>query len=258
MKTKKLIIVLMSSLIVTGLLSSCSKSKNSTPAGKMQLHFKTVNNSIILGTPTNSTLGITPNLEFTSGFMNVSSVALDHAAGEIERHTSNENENLSMKEDTSSIVEFFVPNQKILNVNINPGNYSNVKIRVDISQTSTHPALFLKGNFKNSVGKIIPFEFSLNEGDLNSNLNNEQNGEYHGGQNDGLELSALANSLYVDTQNIATVVISLDFKILFEGIHTSDLESAKLTNGTLIINKNLNQTIYNQIKSNINKFSKID
>ncbi|MBD3749766.1 MAG: hypothetical protein IE931_09735 [Sphingobacteriales bacterium] len=256
MKTKKLIIGLLSSLIVTATLSSCSKSKNSTPAGMLQLHFNTVNNSIILGKQTNGTLGIVPNLEITSGFMNVTSVGLDHVSGEIERHASNEN--LSMREDTSSIVEFFVPNQKILNVNINSGNYSNVKIRVDISQTLTHSALFLKGNFKNSIGNVIPLEFSLNEGDLRSNFNNEQNGEYHGGQNDGLELSALANSLYVDTQNIATVVISLDFKLLFEGIHTSDLESAKLTNGTLIINKNLNQTIYNQIKSNINKFSKID
>ncbi|MBU2045965.1 MAG: hypothetical protein KJ712_04465 [Bacteroidetes bacterium] len=196
------------------------------------------------------------NLEWDEGFMNVNKVGIDSILGEIEGKKKSKTEH--SLEDTSSIINLFTPNQKFLNVSIAPGNYSNVKIRVDIAQTVSAPALFLKGKFTDNNDNLIPVEFSLNEGDINSSNNDQQNGNYQGGKDNGLEILALANSLNVDTQNIATATVNVDFKLLFNGVRATDFEAATQVNGKIIINKTSNSTLYNLIKTNINKFSKID
>ncbi len=255
MKTKKILLVALGLILSVSIITACNKAKNATPSGKLQLKFNPVNTNSSLMTVGN-TASTKTNLEWNEGFMNVSEVRVDGIAGEIEGKKKSESEH--SVEDTSSIINLFIPNQKFLNVSIAPGNYSNVKIRMDIAQTVSAPALFLKGKFTDSKGNLIPVEFSLNEGDMNSNVNNQQNGDYQGGQNNGLEIVVLTNSLNVDTQNIATATVNLDFKLLFNGVNDSDFETATRVNGKIIINKTTNSAIYNIVKANINKFSKID
>lgn len=253
MKEKKILWALLSFILFTSLLFSCSKTKNTKPNGKLQLHFNLINTSLLLGTNT-----VKSNLTWDEGFMNVNSIGIDNILGEIEGKKSSESELDSKEMDSTSIVNFFIPNQKFLNVNITPGSYSNIKIRVDITQTATSPALYLKGKFFDNQGNLIPVEFSLNEGSLDANLNNQQDGEFHGGENNGLELVAFAKNLIVDPQNIATATVNLDFKLLFNGINDIDFQNATRVNGVIVINKSINSAIYNVLKTNINKFSRID
>lgn len=257
MKIKKITSIVLSFVLFGSLMISCTKSKSIKPLGKLQLHFNLLNNSLLLGS--NSNVPTTKsNLIWNEGFMHVTSVRMDSLLGEIEGKKSNEIEQHLQEKDSSSIINFFIPHQKFLNVNIAPGVYSNVKIRVAIAQTLTVPSLFLKGTFTNAKGNLIPVEFSLNEGNLNTNFNNQQSGEFLGGDDNELVLIAFAKKLNVDTQNIATATVNLDFKLLFEGVKASDFESATLINGCIIINKTTNSAIYKILKANIKKFSKID
>lgn len=244
-------------LTVTTIVS-CSKKNIAPLKGKVALQINSINPSSSLGMSSAGTVsGVSSStIEWKSGFMNISSIEVNN---ESEKEGSGsegkENSPESAKEDSVKTVNLFVPNEKIGMVDIAEGNYDSLLVKLQITQTLTSPALFLKGNYTNPAGLNKQVEFSLNEGVVNSQTDTQQQGENQGGENDDLKILATLRKLIVTTQGSTVASINLDFKKLLNGVTASDLDSAVLNNGTIIINKTTNTSIYNKIRANINKFS---
>lgn len=240
---------------------SCSKKDIAPLNGKVALQINSVNSSLLLNSGSGSVSGVSSALDWNAGFMNVSSIeAKDGLEAESNAPEGKENSKTaeSLKEDSVKNVNLFIPNQQIGIVNIAPGNYDSLLVKLQITQTPTSPALFLKGNYTNQAGLKKPVEFSLNEGIIDSQLDNQEQGEHQGGENDDLKILATLRKLVISAQSSTVASIKLDYRKLLNGVTASDFDNAVLNNGIIIINKTTNISIYNKIKANISKFSNAD
>jgi hypothetical protein len=213
---------------------SCSKKNSVSPSKKISYQLKVSNLSAPLKAGVHSsnltTMSIgTGNITWESGFANVSSITFE---GKNENDNNN-NEEDAFTEPAPFKVDLFKTSPLLGNVDIAVGLYHNVDIKLDIKQTSTDPALFLKGTYSSANG-AIPVEFSLDE------------------HSDGVEILITAKDLSVGAKDHYVDTINLHLNKLMEGVSTSDLAGAALTNGVILINSTHNANIYSKIKANIN------
>lgn len=200
---------------------SCKKNSDVSPAHKkLSYQFKVAAN--LPGA----------NLTWQSGFANVSSISF----GGDNQNKNNKHEDDLFMEPTVFKVDLFKTGIFLGNVDIATGNYHNVKIKVELKQTATDPALFLKGTYASSSGSK-PVELSFNEG------------------SDQFEILVTAKDLNVGAKQHYIEDINLHLDKLMAGVTSNDLNSATITGGSIIINKTSNIAIYAKIKANINSFS---
>lgn len=237
---------------------SCNKKDTTPPKSKLALQINSVNSSLSLNSSSTPTVSgaSSASIDWDSGFMNVSSIEVNDGV-ETEKAKGSESAE-SSKEDVIANVDLFIPNQQIGIVDVAVGSYDSLLIRFQISQTLVSPALFLQGKYTNPTGLKKQVEFSLNEGQINSQNNVDQQGEHQGGEDDDLKIQATLRSLVVSAQSSTVTTINLDYKRLLNGLTASDFDNAVLSNGIIIINKTTNTNIYTKIKANINKFSNGD
>lgn len=236
MKTGRFKISLLLLLLV--IITSCTKKNVVTPSKKLSYKFKVITTSVPL-TANNSTPQTlntaSGGIIWQSGYASVSSISFD---GQNQNDNNNSNsEESNFSEPQVYKVDLFSSNQLLGSIDIATGTYHNVEIKVELKQTLTDSALFLKGIYTSTNGSI-PVELSLNGN--NGNL---------------LEIPVTAQDLTVGTINSYIALINLHLDRLMVGLTSTDLDSATITNGSILINSSSNITIFNKIQANINNFS---
>lgn len=222
-------------LLLLVIITSCTKKNAVPPSKKLSYQFKVITTAVPLSENINSsTLNTAAGASITwqSGYANVSSISFD---GQVQNDNNNEENNFS--EPQVYKVDLFSSNQLLGNIDIATGTYHNVEIKVELKQTLTDSALFLKGIYT-SVSGNIPVELSLN------------------GNNGGLlEIPVTAQDLTIGTMDSYIALINLHLDKLMVGLTSGDFDSATVTNGSILINSSSNITIYNKIIANIYNFS---
>lgn len=158
----------------------------------------------------------TGTVTWTSGFAN---------AKEIEFEAEKQNVEIEFKSNTPTKIDLFAPKATLGFISLQPGTYEEVEFEVHLVSTATEPSLELKGTFD-----AIPVIFKV-ENSLNIEAENEDVTIINGNEFD-------AN-------------ISLSLSTLTRGITDSDFRNATRTNGTIILSKDSNKSIYDKIISNI-------
>lgn len=224
-------------LLLLVIITSCTKKNAVSPSKKLSYQFKVTATAIPLSANINSsTLNTAAGTSITwqSGYANVSSISFD---GQNQNDNNSNNEENNFSEPQVYKVDLFSSNQLLGNIDIATGIYHNVEIKVELKQTLTDSALFLKGIYT-SVSGNIPVELSLN------------------GNNGGLlEIPVSAQDLTIGTMDSYIALINLHLDKLIIGLTSADLDSATITNGSILIDSSNNITIYNKIQANINNFS---
>ena len=126
--------------------------------------------------------------------------------------------------------------QQLTNITIPPGKYDEIGIEIDIANSAADTALVLRGAY-NNTGQTIPVLFFINE---------------------LVELEAEAENVIVNDNNDFQALTTFNLSQLTVGITGSTLNAATITNGTLIISKTNNQTIYNKILDNLDDMDDVD
>ncbi len=246
---KKSVFVITMFFIGTLLFVSCSKKKGVTLTNRLTFQLKSMNNKVTLSSALpNSSIA---NLTWDSGFVNIISIVSDLAGQEAGRGESAAN-----SEPVITKVDLFGQSQSIGSINIAPGSYTNLNIRIEIAQNATSPALYLKGSYTNSAGAETPIEFSLNEGNVQNDANNQTQGDNQNVDPGQIEIGATAKNLVVGSNSMTSVTLYLDK--LMTGIATADLDAATKTGGAIVVNKASNINIYSKIKTNLTSSSDIN
>lgn len=233
-------VIIKTSILLLLLLTivSCKKQNSVTPSKKLSYQFKVVTASVPLSASINnsrlqilSTATGGGEVTWQSGYANVSSISFDG------QNQNNNNEEDDFNEPQVYKVDLFSSNQLLGNIDVAPGTYHNVEIKVELKRTLTDSALFLKGIYTTASGSI-PVELSLD-----------------GNDNNLLEIPVTAQDLTVGSTNSYIAIINLHLDKLMAGVTSTDLDSATLINGSILINSSSNIAIYTKIKANIDNFS---
>jgi hypothetical protein len=115
-------------------------------------------------------------------------------------------------------------------VTLNTGVYKEIEIKAFLESTDTVPPLKLSGTFKNDSAKVIPIQFDLS-GHATVKVE-EKNIDINGTTN-------------------YTALLNLQLARLTKGITADDLNKAKVTNGTIVINQTSNSWLYWKMKANL-------
>lgn len=247
---KKIVFSIGTLVLASLILISCSKKNGVATTNKLTFQLKSMGNVVSLS-PTTSSPSISSALTWQSGFANIANITSDIESKDIEGSESSTESAAAIKK-----VDLFGQNQLIGNINIAPGTYPNLNVWIEIAQTATEPALYLKGFYTNSAGKKTAIEFSLNEGTVQNDTNNQMQGENHHSDPGQIEIGATAKNLVVGNNSTASITLHLDK--LMTGITDADLDAATQTTGVIVIDKTQNPNIYAKIKANIYNSSDIN
>ena len=131
--------------------------------------------------------------------------------------------------------------------NIPSGRYEELELEMDVIDYKNQPSLQLEGTFTQTNGSSVPFRFEV-FGDDDEDLDFE------------LEMEAEDDDdffLLGEDKN-AVALMQINAKGWFSSISQSQLENAKLTNGVLLINKNINEAIYEKVLEKIESSLEIE
>ncbi|HWZ16055.1 MAG TPA: hypothetical protein VNW95_12525 [Mucilaginibacter sp.] len=230
LKTSALLLMVLVLSIV-----SCAKKNGVTPKKKLSYQFKVTGASaaLVAGTQ-NSTLTTTAttgaNITWQSGYANVASISFEG------KNQDNKQSHEDFIESAVYKLDLFGTTQLIGKVDLAVGTYRNVDFKIELKQTASGAALFLKGVYASAKGNI-PVELSLNEG------------------NDNMEIKAIAKDLTVGAKDSYIAYINLHLDKLIVGVKSADLDAATLTGGTIVISSTSNVAIYTKIKATLGNCS---
>jgi hypothetical protein len=209
------------SLFILLLLASCKKEKNT---GNMGFKLTTANRTSQISGRVSSA-----SITWTAGHVFADKV-------EFEAEKDDEFE-ISYEGRVRRKIDLFtsVP-QQLTNITIPPGKYDEIGIEIDIANSAADTALVLRGAYNNN-GQTIPVLFFINE---------------------LVELEAEAENVILNDNNDFQALTTFNLSQLTVGITGSTLNAATITNGTLIISKTNNQTIYNKILDNLDDMDDVD
>lgn len=203
------------------LLASCKKENNT---GNVGFRLKTENRTAQVAGRVSSA-----SITWTAGHVFADKV-------EFEAEKDDEFE-ISYEGRVRKKIDLFtsVP-QQLTNITIPPGKYDEIGIEIDIANSAADTALVLRGAYNNN-GQNIPVLFFINE---------------------LVELEAEAENVIVNDNNDFQALTTFNLAQLTVGITGSMLNAATITNGTLIISKTNNQTIYNKILDNLDDMDDVE
>lgn len=183
-------------------------------------------------------------VSITSGFLQVKEIELEVEGsdenGEFEREVSYRFPEIKKItfDEFSSDVDFFI--------NIESGNYEEIEFEIDLIDHQNEPSIFLEGTFGNSDGSTVPLRLEV-YGDDDDDLDFE------------LELESEDDRLfYIDEINNPLALMEINAENWFSGISQSELEDAELTDGVLVISRDINRSIYLRILKKIEESSDIE
>lgn len=132
-------------------------------------------------------------------------------------------------------------------INIPSGNYEEIEFEIDLIDNRNQPSIQLDGTFNYQDGRSVPMKF-----------------EVFGNDDDDFDFEVELESeddddlFFLDGINNPLALFQIDAKGWFINVSTSDLENAELTNGILLINKNVNASIYRKVESRIKNSTDIE
>jgi hypothetical protein len=195
--------------------SPATSKDNSTMAYQMMAR----NTTTVLPSPQSSG---TSQLQWTSGYVN---------PREIRFEAKSKNTNIEYKSKNASRIDLFATNPVYFGgVAIPAGTYKEIELKTKLEMAGTDPALLLNGVYTNGLNSI-PVVFRVME---------------------DLELrSELENVTIVEPTMAAITILNLDDEM--SGITTSMLQNALLTNGTIVISREFNRSLYDMILRNLSE-----
>ena len=224
MKTLKMIVVL--AMVVGVISTSCKKDS--------------IQSSSLLGVKimaTNSTFSllkagslVTPVFAWDTCSMNVSKIDLE--AEKKENESSQDSTNIDFEWRGSKKVDLFSINSLVGVINLQPGVYDEISIKIEAfkSDAGSSPVFYLSGSYTNATGVKIPVVVIVND-DIQLKVKSKE----------GTKLNAV---------NDYASLIKLNLALLMNGILISDLDSATLNNGKIVISGTSNISLYTKIKGN--------
>jgi len=224
--TPLLAIVLAAGTLVT----ACKKDNHSSAGTSTQASFGLkADNSVIQlsltapGAPSFASIGSTiSSITWTSAIANITAFKFEAKKGNTEIE-------ITSKDLTN--VDLFSPTPLFVNALIDTGTYREIEIKALFTKSSgTNIPLMLKGTFSDASGNAIPIEFDFND--------------------DAYIKAEVKNVTFKAAQNLTTT-ITLHLNKLFATITATELGSATLTGGALVISRDSNTAIYNKIVANL-------
>ena len=210
MKTFKLIL---SAIIATLIISSCSKEKSGSG-----IRYKLRASNAGINQPGDLNLTARPlvTINWTSGFANVTAISFEAEsnAGEIEYRSTIDHH-----------VDIFDPVAVLGVIPIPPGTYEQVEFKAKLAPTSSEPAFEIRGDY-NGTPVVLrvqnPFEFETEK-----------------------------ENVTIDPNNNYTSTINLQLAQLTAGITDAEMAAAQQTNGEIIISSTSNPELYQKIVRNL-------
>ncbi len=185
-------------------------------------------------------------IDVTGGFLQIKKIELE-TEGQDENGDEFERElELKFKEikkidfnEFDAGVDFFI--------NIPSGNYYEIEFDIDLIDNRNQPSIQLDGTFTYQDGRSVPMKFEV-YGNDDDDFDFEV--ELEGDDDDDL--------FFLDGVNNPLALFQIDAKGWFSGVSTSELENAELTDGVLLINKDINKSIYRKVESRIKNSSDVE
>lgn len=185
-------------------------------------------------------------IDVESGFLQIKEIKLetegeDENANEFEREFElkfREVKKIDFNEFDSG-VDFFI--------NIPSGNYEEIEFEIDLIDNKNEPSIQLDGSYTYEDGSTVPMRFQV-FGDDDDEIDFEVE----------LETDDDDNLFFLDGVNNPLALFEIDAKGWFSDVSTAELEDAELTDGILLISKNVNQSIYEKVESRIKDSSDIE
>lgn len=185
-------------------------------------------------------------IEIQSGFLQIKKIELE-TEGQDENGNEFERElELKFKEikkidfnEFDGGVDFFI--------NIPSGNYEEIEFDIDLIDNRNLPSIQLDGTYTYQDGRSVPLKFEV-YGNDDDDFDFEV--ELEGDDDDDL--------FFLDGVNNPLALFQIDANGWFSGVSTSELESAELTDGILLINKDVNKSIYRKVEVRIKDSSDVE
>ncbi len=206
-------------IVITGTFFTSCKKNSSSPAA-------TSSSQLTFGVRAQNSMDTLPSstatINWTAGTANISGFKFEArkhglAIEVVSRNMTN--------------VDLFALNPSLIGITLDTGTYSEIEIRAELSKSSTTDLpLVLKGNFTNTGGTAVPIEFDFN---------------------DNAEIKAEAQNVVVNGTTDLTTIITMHLNKLLANVTATELNAATLTNGTIVISKTSNATIYEQIRADL-------
>jgi len=185
-------------------------------------------------------------IDIQSGFLQIKKIELetegrDENGDDFERELElkfNEIKKIDFNEFDAG-VDFFI--------NIPSGDYEEIEFEIDLIDNRNLPSIQLDGTFNYQDGRSVPMKF-----------------EVFGNDDDDFDFEVELESeddddlFFLDGINNPLALFQIDAKGWFSTVTTSELENAELTNGILLINKNVNASIYRKVESRIKNSTDIE
>lgn len=185
-------------------------------------------------------------LNINTGFLQVKKIELetegvDEAGREFEKEMEFKFPEIKKInfDELNSNADFFIA--------IPAGNYEEIEVEIDLIDNKNQPSIQLEGTFTYTNGRSVPFRFEV-FGDDDDDIDFEV--ELEGEDDDDL--------FFLDNVNNPLALLQIDAQRWFSTISTSALESAELTSGVLLINRNTNRSIYRTVEDRIKASSDIE
>ncbi|MBA3828775.1 MAG: hypothetical protein H0X33_07550 [Taibaiella sp.] len=218
----KKIFLIAGGLITTLFFVGCSKSGSTyatNPSGtsnQMSYQLKTTNSTASLQRTT-----ALSTIQWTSGFANPTLVKFEAKQGtsELEFKSTNTAQIDLMSSVASTFGAFTLPN----------GIYTEVELKIDLSENGSNPSLELNGQFVNASGNV-PVSFQVYE---------------------DLELKTEQHTITVDSTMGFLAITTFDLASLTTGVtETLMLAATRSAGDTIVISHSSNKNIYDIIVNN--------
>jgi hypothetical protein len=208
-------------------LAACKKNgvspSSTTPQMSFQVKADNLSTDLASTSQGSTAVNTITGLTWTSGIANISQFKLEAKKNGVE--TEIQSRNLTN-------VDLFAANPSIANVTLDTGTYREIEISVVFQKSPDASALPLKlnGTFTTGGGTVIPIEFDFN---------------------DNAVIKTEGHNITVTSSTDFVALVHLHLGKLEAGITAADLDNATLTNGTIVISRTSNASIYNRVLNNL-------
>lgn len=170
-------------------------------------------------------------LVFTSGSIRFSEVDFDAKRVGTENWISVSHQQLATLDFATGVIT------PAVTIEVEPGDYQDVDLSIEIHDEGTSPAIVIEGTFTNSRNTAVPVRFEFNSGE---------------------EFEFEAERItFTERQNVVTRIV-FDPQFWFGTITASQLENATLTNGRIVVSATSNTAIFGIVAQRLDDSTEVE
>lgn len=223
MKTVRTSVITTMVLVILSFAACKKGSKNAAviPSSTAKLSFQLKATAASLASlPADSSSSIA-GLVWTAGHANIGKFAFEARRSGV---------SINIVSNNLTNVDLFALTPLQTYVTLDTGVYKEIEVTAFLESTDSIPPLKVSGTFTNDSSKVVPIEFDLSG---HATVNVEEN---------NIDINGVTDY---------TALLDLQLARLTKGITADELNKATLTNGSIIISKSSNTTLYWKMRSNI-------